>query len=604
MKINETGDKALNLAGATLKKTEEGIRFTQDNLATLSMGNDSSEEESEGDVSQDRPVLPTDFMSRMETMEWNHLTARQKESFIENAVRERRTGKRVNWMQEEPVQQSQETGRQGEYGQQIIEDAKKGDVKENRVSAESIRSVSTDNANVGPQTVMSGAETTGKTAAETGTSGSVGSASAGTAAETASAGAATSGVGLAAAVGKKAAESFKNALAAKSMAAEQQLGKSQLYFELVRNDNRAMSSPKQTLLFVGSSVMVAVLGILQFAASMLFSVFLLLIAAVIAVLTVLLIVTVVVSVVAAFLSNSSQDGAKRLVEVAVSQEGVTDGTPYWEYTMGSAFVNGSATPWCASFVSWCANECGYIDDGIFPKSGAVRTYRQFYESRGLFFDADGYIPKTGDLIIFWPSHIGIVQYVENSIVVTIEGNTTDSVRSRAYSLTNSRIVGYCTPQYPREADFTGSDAEEITYNFLRSQGCTRETAVAILGNLKQESGVDPTRYQAGGGPGRGICQWEEGSDRFQNLVQRAEAAGKDWTDLQVQLEFLWYELSGGETTCQYILNRDYGGLGNFLNSTDIAWSVEAFERSFERAGRPMMSQRIQYANEYYERFTS
>ena len=32
--------------------------------------------------------------------------------------------------------------------------------------------------------------------------------------------------------------------------------------------------------------------------------------------------------------------------------------------------------WCAIFVSWCANECGYIDAGVVPKfAGCVQRSR-------------------------------------------------------------------------------------------------------------------------------------------------------------------------------------------------------------------------------------
>ena len=265
-------------------------------------------------------------------------------------------------------------------------------------------------------------------------------------------------------------------------------------------------------------------------------------------------------------------------------------------------MDGSATPWCASFVTWCANECGYIEDGTFPKTASVATYRDFFREKERLHEAEDYVPKTGDLILFGDDeHIGIVQYTEGNRVVTIEGNTSDAVHSRSYTIGSSYITGYCSPEYPENADFSGDSYEEITYNFLRSKGCTKETAVAIMGNLKRESGIDPNRYQDGGGPGRGICQWEVGG-RFEILKERAAQEGKEWTDIEVQLKFMWEELTGGDVTCQYILNRDYGGLENFLNATDIDWAVEAFEYSFERAGIPGMELRKQYAHEFYEQF--
>ena len=55
-----------------------------------------------------------------------------------------------------------------------------------------------------------------------------------------------------------------------------------------------------------------------------------------------------------------EDG--QIVTVAHSQLGNVGGEPYWSW-----YGFNSRVEWCACFVSWCANECGYIDAGIIPK---------------------------------------------------------------------------------------------------------------------------------------------------------------------------------------------------------------------------------------------
>jgi len=75
-----------------------------------------------------------------------------------------------------------------------------------------------------------------------------------------------------------------------------------------------------------------------------------------------------------------------------------------------------------------------------------------------------------------------------------------------------------------------------------------------------------------------------------------------WDSLETQLEFLWYELNGGDRTTLMILNRSYGGIEGLKNAKSIAWATEAFEKSFERAGTPNMANRIQYAYEFYDYF--
>lgn len=327
-----------------------------------------------------------------------------------------------------------------------------------------------------------------------------------------------------------------------------------------------------------------------------------------AVVPILLAILVVVMLSASLLlmviaSARQSEGGKRLVEVALAEEKEGDqkgGEKYWSW-----FGFKKREEWCACFVSWCANQCDFIEKDIFPRSASVAQYRSWYDKRNLYMKKDSYTPKAGDLIIFenGMSHIGIVQYVKGNQVITIEGNTGDIVATRTYPLSYSGISGYCVPNYPEEfSDFEGDTNEEITWNFLRGKGFSPESTAGIMGNLKQESGLDPKCYQYGGGPGRGIAQWTVGSNRFQNLESRATSMGTTWDTLEPQLEHLYFELNGGEATTVFILNRDYGGLAGFKAMTDVNKATLAFEKAFERAGIPAMENRYKYANEYYNRY--
>lgn len=48
----------------------------------------------------------------------------------------------------------------------------------------------------------------------------------------------------------------------------------------------------------------------------------------------------------------------QIVAVALSQLGNVGGEPYWSW-----YGFGSRVEWCACFVSWCADQCGYIETG-------------------------------------------------------------------------------------------------------------------------------------------------------------------------------------------------------------------------------------------------
>ena len=68
--------------------------------------------------------------------------------------------------------------------------------------------------------------------------------------------------------------------------------------------------------------------------------------------------------------------------------------------------------------------------------------------------ASGYTPKAGDLIFFRSAgvsrasdHVGIVRYVKNGRVYTVEGNSSNRVSANDYALSDTYIVGYGRPNY-------------------------------------------------------------------------------------------------------------------------------------------------------------
>jgi len=148
-------------------------------------------------------------------------------------------------------------------------------------------------------------------------------------------------------------------------------------------------------------------------------------------------------------------GDGEIVAVALSQIGNVGGQPYWSW-----YGFGSRVEWCACFVSWCANECGYIDAGVIPKFARCSTGAQWFKDRGLWQD-NSYEPRPGDIIYFdWddpggysgpqdgsPDHVGIVEKVENGRVYTVEGNSGDRCRENRYSIGYYEIYGYGTPSY-------------------------------------------------------------------------------------------------------------------------------------------------------------
>lgn len=135
--------------------------------------------------------------------------------------------------------------------------------------------------------------------------------------------------------------------------------------------------------------------------------------------------------------------------------------------------------WCAAFVSWVINNAEYngqkMSDIIQYKSTWVYEFVNYFYSSSdpninfkyndncsKFTGKNGsgtYTPKQGDLIFFdwdevWDGylpmsastfradHIGIVQKVEGGDIITIEGNASNSVREKSYSVNSCQVLGF------------------------------------------------------------------------------------------------------------------------------------------------------------------
>jgi hypothetical protein len=130
--------------------------------------------------------------------------------------------------------------------------------------------------------------------------------------------------------------------------------------------------------------------------------------------------------------------------------------------------------------------------------------------------------------------------------------------------------------------------DKTAFDYFLGKGLKNYQAAGIVGNLDQESGVDPTAVQSGG-PGRGIAQWSVGgrwdTDANDNATWYASKQGQNLLSLQLQLDFIWYELT---TFSGY-------GLSALQASTDVTGATIAFQNDFEGCGTCNEQQRIAYA---------
>jgi len=140
-------------------------------------------------------------------------------------------------------------------------------------------------------------------------------------------------------------------------------------------------------------------------------------------------------------------GNTKITQVAALQIGNVGGKKFWSWYGFKSHVE-----WCACYVSWCADQCGYIDAGIIPKFASVVEGANWFKEKNQW-QPSGYHPAPGDIIFFdWKAdgtcdHVGIVEKSDDETVYTIEGNSRDMCRQKNYPINSMMIYGYGVPKY-------------------------------------------------------------------------------------------------------------------------------------------------------------
>lgn len=158
-----------------------------------------------------------------------------------------------------------------------------------------------------------------------------------------------------------------------------------------------------------------------------------------------------------------------IVDIALSQEGTREKNvnevQYNEWYYGRNVIGGEY-PWCAVFISWCANQAN-IPTTVIPKTASVTKMYEFFLKANLFQPkGNGYRPKSGDIMIQKSggvSHTGIVYDSDASKFYTIEGNTDNGVYRREYKYDDNKLTGFGTPNYPVETVKDEDGSEFMVY---------------------------------------------------------------------------------------------------------------------------------------------
>ena len=140
-----------------------------------------------------------------------------------------------------------------------------------------------------------------------------------------------------------------------------------------------------------------------------------------------------------------------------------------------------------------------------------------------------------------------------------------------------------------------TDNSKIAFEFFVAKGLNQIHSAGLVGNFVVESGKDPINpaaKQYSGGPGRGIAQWE-GSRRTE-LFEYADTRGVSWKNLQLQLDFVWKELTSTESRA----------LTKLRETTAVAVAAVAVRQYYERPSVHADQARITAAEAIFERYAT
>ena len=176
-------------------------------------------------------------------------------------------------------------------------------------------------------------------------------------------------------------------------------------------------------------------------------------------------------------------------------------------------------------------------------------------------------------------------------VLCMYGSPTEALTSDQVNVLNSGIYYFNTeadcggiPTSYSSTLLTGNDNEQKAFNYFLSKGLSTMTTAAVVGNLMEESHLDPTIIQGGGhtndpltvmasGVGWGIAQWTPGA-KIVGIAKGLDITGPIY-ELSTQLDIVWAEM----TTTAPTGYRDVAD--TLKQQTDLSSATSFFQINFE-----------------------
>ena len=162
---------------------------------------------------------------------------------------------------------------------------------------------------------------------------------------------------------------------------------------------------------------------------------------------------------------TTEQAKAKLCAWAQEQVGYREGAGNWNKYANMVSVQrlygGSIqnAPWCDLFTDAAFLSVFGLENGaamtyqtVGNGSALCRTSAAYFREHGAFTKR----PEPGDVIFFYVggeiNHQGIVVRVDGGSVFTVEGNSSDQVAERCYSVSDGRIAGYGRPRWELTVD--------------------------------------------------------------------------------------------------------------------------------------------------------
>lgn len=143
------------------------------------------------------------------------------------------------------------------------------------------------------------------------------------------------------------------------------------------------------------------------------------------------------------------------IDVALDylKQGIKEATGKNDGDPARMFMRGDQLAWCAAFVLKCIEESDdpqlVFDNQTYYNLRLVRNFVTHIKSLKRWVAKD---PLPNDIIFFGNgaasdvgvkgNHMGLVEFIKDGRVHTVEGNTSNKVARRDYALDDPQILGY------------------------------------------------------------------------------------------------------------------------------------------------------------------